>query len=117
MENLRREFFYNLSLLPNLEMNSSLENSVTNTINFSITGKKMSGEDLLVQLDLSGICASSGSACSSAANLPSKVILALGKSPQMAKNAVRFSLSLKTDQADILKTLQAIKTYLQSEHF
>ena len=114
MEHMRRDFFSKLSLLPNLEMNSSLENSVTNTINFSITGKKMSGEDLLVHLDLSGICASSGSACSSAANLPSKVILALGKSPQMAKNAVRFSLSLKTTQADILKTLQVIKTYLQS---
>ncbi len=59
------------------------------------------GEALLQALDLEGVAASSGSACSSGSLEPSPVLLALGYSPPLARSAVRFSLGPSTTAADI----------------
>ena len=112
MDCLRRILFEKLAKLPHIVMNSPCDNVVPNTINFSLYGKKFKGEDLLVQLDLDGVCASSGSACSSGANVPSSVILALGKSVDLAKNAIRFSLSPSTSINDINKAIYIVEKYL-----
>ncbi len=112
MDSLRRELFHRIIKLPNVIMNSAIDNVVPNTINFSVFGKGFKGEDLLVELDMQGVCASSGSACSSGANLPSKVILALGKSPDLAKNAIRLSLSPNTTEEEINKTFSLLQNYL-----
>lgn len=112
MEQLKNYFYKNLYGLPGIEMNSSLENSLPNTVNFSLRKKKLKAEDLLVELDMQGVCASTGSACSSGANLPSHVILALGKSTEDAKNALRFSLSHSNTYAEIDQTISFIKKYL-----
>ena len=113
MDQLRRKLYEGIQHLPNTEMNSPLEHVIPNTVNFSVVGsKEFNGEDLLVELDMQGVCASSGSACSSGANLPSKVILAIGKSPELAKNAIRLSLSTSTTEQEIDTTLKILKKYL-----
>lgn len=112
MDLLRRELYLKISMLPNVVMNSPLNSVVPNTINFSVVGKDYNGEDLLVQLDLHGICVSSGSACSSSANLPSKVILALGKSAEIAKNAIRISLAPTNTSEELNKTFLVLQKFL-----
>lgn len=111
---LRDVFLNELALLPEIILNTPHENILPNTVHFSLNKKGLKGEDLLVELDLQGICASSGSACSSGANLPSKVLLALGKSAEMAKHSIRLSLSHTNQLEEVHKTLTVIKKYLLS---
>ncbi|APJ03602.1 cysteine desulfurase family protein [Silvanigrella aquatica] len=113
VNDLRKTFYQKIVTLPHVEMNSPFENVIPNTINFSLTGKGFKGEDLLVELDMQGVCASSGSACSSGANLPSKVILALGKSAPLAKNAIRLSLAHETTEDEIKYTFNLLEKYLK----
>jgi len=61
------------------------------TLNISFEGIR--GEELLMLLDLNGVCVSTGSACNSASNEPSYVLLALGCTPEEANSSIRFSLS------------------------
>lgn len=112
MNSLRVYFQNEISKLPNIEINSPIQNALPNTINFSVRASKKNGEDLLVELDLKGICASSGSACSSGANLPSKVLLAMGKSSHLAKNAVRLSMSTQTTREDVDFVLGCLQNYI-----
>ncbi len=64
-------------------------------------GAGIDGEMLLLSLDLEGICASSGSACSSGTVRPSHVLTEVGRSPEEAAAAVRFSLGASTTEADV----------------
>jgi cysteine desulfurase len=64
-------------------------------------------EALLMHLDLAGICASSGSACSTGAVEPSHVLTAMGVSRELALGAIRFSLGRETSQADIARVAAA----------
>ncbi len=68
----------------------------------------LSGEALLMRLDLEGIAVSVGSACSSGTLAPSPAILSLGLSPSRAKSVVRFSLSRSTVQSEIETVLQIL---------
>lgn len=77
---------------------SSPEERLCNTVAFTIDG--IDSAVILAALDIEGICASSGSACSSGALEPSHVIAALG-SPQNARSLIRFSLGRETTEADI----------------
>ncbi len=75
------------------------------------------GESMLLHLDMEGICASTGSACSSGSLEPSHVLLALGLSHQLAHGSLRFSLgkwSTDEDVARVLDTLPAIVTKLRA---
>lgn len=81
---------------------------LVNTSNISFHG--MHGEDLLISLDLAGIAASHGSACSSGALEPSRVLINMGISHKMARSAIRFSLSRFTTEEELaacIKCLQA----------
>ena len=66
----------------------------------------------MLELDLKGICASSGSACSSGANLPSRVLMTMNKSVSEAKNAVRMSMGLSTTQEEIEFVIKILKDLL-----
>ncbi|MGH9317755.1 MAG: cysteine desulfurase family protein, partial [Thermoanaerobaculia bacterium] len=68
----------------------------------------VSGEALLMRLDLEGMAVSAGSACSSGTLAPSPAILSLGLSPSRAKSVVRFSLSRWTVQREIEAVLQVL---------
>lgn len=116
MDVRRRRLQDSLAQLPAVQLCSSLEGGVPNTVHFCIKsglGRKVSqGEDLLVNLDLNGFYASSGSACSSGSNLPSQVLLALGLSIPEAKNAIRISLSSEITDAEVERLIAFLHTQL-----
>jgi cysteine desulfurase len=66
------------------------------------------GESMILNLDLEGICASTGSACSSASLEPSHVLLALGLSPEQAHGSLRFTLGRENTEADIERALAVL---------
>jgi cysteine desulfurase len=91
-----------LSLIENLDGTvfvGSREQRLDNTMSFIIQGSDSIA--LLAGLDMEGICASSGSACSSGSLEPSHVILALGAEREQANSLVRFSLGRDSDVSEV----------------
>jgi cysteine desulfurase len=84
--------------LPGCELVSAAEGCLGNTVSMVVSGADNFA--LLAGLDVEGICASSGSACSAGSLEPSHVILALGK-PGRANSLIRFSLGRETTAAEI----------------
>ena len=84
--------------IPGCELVSPRKNVLANTVSFVVNGADSIG--LMAGLDLEGICASSGSACSAGSLEPSHVILAIGKQSS-ANSLVRFSLGRETTQAEV----------------
>ena len=80
------------------EIVSPRENSLANTVSFVVRGSD--GIALMAGLDMEGICASSGSACSAGSLEPSHVILAIGKK-ESANSLVRFSLGRDSTKAEV----------------
>ena len=87
--------------IENLKLNGAVsrDKRLPNTLNLSFAG--VSGESLLLNLDLKGIAASSGSACSSGTLESSHVIAAQGVEPALAQASVRFSLGRENTRAEI----------------
>ena len=77
-----------------------------NNVNISVDF--VEGESMLLNLDLEGICASTGSACSSSSLEPSHVLLALGLSPEQAHGSLRFSLGKWTTEEEIERVLDVL---------
>jgi cysteine desulfurase len=87
-------------------LNGDPERRLANTLNVSFPGHD--GESLLMNLDLAGICASSGSACMVGSILPSHVLLAMGVSAELARSTVRFSLGKLTSAEEIESAIERI---------
>ncbi|MCF6265013.1 MAG: aminotransferase class V-fold PLP-dependent enzyme [Desulfuromusa sp.] len=89
------------SAIKGLHLNGAVDtgNRLLNTLNLSFEG--VSGESLLLNLDMKGIAASSGSACSSGTLEPSHVIAALGVDPLLAQSSIRFSLGVENNSDEI----------------
>ena len=83
------------NLLFNGHPNLRLDNNV------SVSFKGVEGEPVLMGLDFAGICASSGSACSSASVEPSHVLLAIGRSAEDAQGTLRITLGRDNSDEDI----------------
>ena len=98
LEPLSRQLIDCLSKIPVVELVGSLENRLVNTVGFVVPGTD--SIMLLGGLDLEGICASSGSACSSGSLEPSHVVSALGKQDR-ANSLVRFSLGRKSSAEEV----------------
>ena len=94
------------ALCPQALMNGHPTQRLANTLNVSFPG--IDGETLLMNLDLEGICASSGSACMVGSILPSHVLMAMGATPDVARSTVRFSLGKRTSSAEIDETLSVL---------
>jgi cysteine desulfurase len=77
-----------------------------NNVNISVA--YVEGESMLLNLDLAGICVSTGSACSSSSLEPSHVLLALGLSPEQARGSLRFSLGKWTTEEEIGRVLDVL---------
>ncbi len=77
-----------------------------NNVNVSVDF--VEGESMLLNLDLEGICASTGSACSSSSLEPSHVLLAMGLSHEQAHGSLRFSLGKWTTEEEIGRTLEVL---------
>ena len=82
------------------------EHRLPNTLNISFEG--VEGEALLLQLDQYGICASSGSACTSGSLEPSHVLRAMGVPFNYAHGSVRFSLSRYNTQEEIDRVIEVM---------
>ena len=111
---MRDKLFAELSKIPHSKINGSLEHHVPGTVNMCFEG--IEGESLLLMLDAKGICASSGSACTSGSLDPSHVLLALGRPHEVAHGSLRLSLSEynKPEEVDyILEVLPGIIQYLR----
>jgi cysteine desulfurase len=81
------------------------------TINAGFAGAR--GESLVMALDLAGIAAATGAACSSGSVQPSPVLLALGLSASAAREAVRFSLGIETRETELDAVLAALPPILE----
>jgi cysteine desulfurase len=88
-----------LELIPNSRVNGSRSYRLPNTTNMSF--EFVEGEGILLLMDEYGICASSGSACTSGSLQPSHVLRAMGVPFTMAHGSIRFSLSIYTTEEEI----------------
>jgi cysteine desulfurase len=92
--------------IPHTRIHAADRPRIGGTINAGFAGAR--GQDLVIALDLAGIAASTGAACTSGSVKPSEVLLALGLSPEQALEAVRFSLGTATTDADVDEVLSVL---------
>ena len=97
--------------VPFAVLNGDRVNRLANNVNFSF--RFIEGESLLIMLDMRGICASSGSACTSGSLDPSHVLLALGLSHELAHGSLRMTLNEETTIEELDYTICAIKEIVQ----
>ncbi|MDP7171319.1 MAG: cysteine desulfurase family protein [SAR324 cluster bacterium] len=95
----RQSVLEEIAKLEEIFINTDLENSLPNTLNFGCHG--ISAESLLISLDMDGVAVSTGSACSSGAMEASHVLLAMGISRAEAKSSLRVSWGWSTSSEDI----------------
>jgi cysteine desulfurase len=95
-----------LERIEHTTLNGHPAKRLPNNVNVSIAF--VEGESMLLTLDMQGICASTGSACSSASLEPSHVLLATGCSHEQAHGSLRFSLGSQTTVEDIDKVLEIL---------
>lgn len=103
---MRDKLFTELSKIPHSKINGSLEHHVPGTVNMCFEG--IEGESLLLMLDQEGICASSGSACTSGSLDPSHVLLALGLPHEVAHGSLRLSIGEYNDMAQIDHIIEVV---------
>lgn len=112
---LRERLIAGLSRIPHSVLNGDPRNRLPGNVNFCFEG--IEGESLLLLLDDRGICASSGSACTSGSLAPSHVLLAVGRPHEIAHGSLRLSLSgenTEDDVNEILKAVPDIVAYLRN---
>lgn len=111
---LRDKLIKNLSKIPHSALNGDAVKRVPN--NFNICFEGIEGESLLLLLDDAGICASSGSACTSGSLDPSHVLLSIGRPHEVAHGSLRLTLSKYTTEEEIdyvIKKVPEIVEYLR----
>jgi cysteine desulfurase len=99
------------STLPGVTLRGHPTDRLPNTIAFSVTGTDSIA--LMAALDLEGICASSGSACSAGSLEPSHVLRALGVPPAEATALVRFSLGRTTTAEEVDRVIAVLPEVLR----
>ena len=103
---LRERLIAGLSKIPHSVLNGDREHRLPSNVHFCFEG--IEGESLLLLLDQKGICASSGSACTSGSLDPSHVLLAIGRPHEIAHGSLRLSLGEENTLAEVDYMLQAI---------
>ncbi len=96
-----------LEEIPYTRLNGHPQKRLPNNANFSF--RFIEGESLLIMLDMKGICASSGSACTSGSLDPSHVLLAIGLPHEIAHGSLRLTLSEETTKGDIDYVVDSLK--------
>ena len=95
-----------LERIDHIRLNGHPIQRLPNNVNVSID--YIEGESMLINLDLEGICASTGSACSSASLEPSHVLLAMGLSHELAHGSLRLTLGKWTTEEDIVRVQEVL---------
>ena len=103
---LRDRLIADLSKIPHSALNGDPVNRLPGNVNFCFEG--IEGESLLLLLDAKGICASSGSACTSGSLDPSHVLLAIGRPHEVAHGSLRLSLCEWNTDEDVDRILAAV---------
>lgn len=96
-----------LKQVPKVRLNGEWNNRLPNNVDFCFD--ELEGGNLLVMLDMDGICASAGSACSSVEHEPSHVLTAIGVPPEIARGALRLTLNEKITAEQIDYVTACIK--------
>ncbi len=97
--------------IPDTSLNGHPTQRLPNNVNFSFAG--VEGESILLGLDLAGVAASSGSACSSGSLEPSHVLLALGQSAELARSSLRITLGKENSEAEVDYLLNVLVDLVQ----
>ncbi|MBI4721611.1 MAG: cysteine desulfurase NifS [Candidatus Stahlbacteria bacterium] len=103
-----RDRLYNgiAAAIPDIILNGHPKHRIAGTLNICV--KYVEGESMLLNLDLEGIAASSGSACASGSLEPSHVLLAIGVAPELAHGSLRFSMGHNNTEADIDRVIEVL---------
>lgn len=96
--------------IPDAKLNGSKKNRLPGNANFSF--KNIKGEELLLKLDIKGICASSGSACTTGSTEPSHVLIAIGLDSDLANGALRVSFGEDNTLEDVDYLVSVLKELL-----
>ena len=115
LSKMRDRLIDGLKEIPHSALNGDAVNRLPGNVNFCFEG--IEGESLLLLLDDKGICASSGSACTSGSLDPSHVLLAIGRPHEVAHGSLRLSINEETTEEDIdymIKAVTDVVTYLRN---
>ncbi len=108
---LRDRLIEGLSEIPHGEVNGDLEHRLPGNVSFCFEG--IEGESLLLLLDDKGICASSGSACTSGSLDPSHVLLAIGRPHEVAHGSLRLSLGKDNTAEEVEQIIVSVKEVVE----
>lgn len=97
--------------IPYCRLNGDGERRLSNNVNYSF--RFIEGESLLIMLDRKGICASSGSACTSGSLEPSHVLLAIGLPHEIAHGSLRLTVSDSNTMEELERTVDEIKEIVE----
>ena len=112
---LRDKLIAGLAAIPHGALNGSREDRLPGNVSFCFEG--VEGESLLLLLDDKGICASSGSACTSGSLDPSHVLLAIGRPHEVAHGSLRLSLCEENTEAEVdamVRDIPQVVEYLRN---
>lgn len=98
--------------IPFCQLNGDRQKRLPNNVNFSF--QFIEGESLLIMLDMKGICASSGSACTSGSLDPSHVLLAIGLPHEIAHGSLRMTLNEEITKEDLDYVVDSLKEIIQN---
>ncbi len=108
---LRDALIEGLLKIPYSRLNGSRDHRLDNNVNISF--QYVEGESILLMLDMNGICASSGSACTSGSLDPSHVLLAIGLSAEIAHGSVRLTICEKNTSEDVAYIIEKLTGIIQ----
>lgn len=111
MTKIRDRLIRGLAEIPHSALNGDAERRLPGNVNFCFEG--IEGESLLLLLDDKGICASSGSACTSGSLDPSHVLLAIGRVHDVAHGSLRLSIGEETTEADADYMIRSVKEVVE----
>ena len=108
---LRDRLIAGLNEIPHGALNGDAKNRLPGNVNFCFEG--IEGESLLLLLDDRGVCASSGSACTSGSLDPSHVLLAIGRPHEVAHGSLRLTLDASATEAEVDAIIAAVRDVVQ----
>lgn len=111
MSSLRDRLIEGLQEIPHSALNGDRENRLPGNVNFCFEG--IEGESLLLLLDDRGICASSGSACTSGSLDPSHVLLAIGRVHDVAHGSLRLTIGEDATEEEVDYMVQSVREVVE----
>lgn len=107
---LRDRLIDGILKIPHSRLNGDVKNRLPGNVNVCFEG--VEGESMLLYLDMQGVCASSGSACTSGSLDPSHVLLAIGLPHEVAHGSLRLTLSEYNTEAEIDYVIEALPSII-----